>query len=65
MDRQRGKAVRAVMAATIQPGRPMPLVEAMALLRLSRTDICKHLARLREEGRIKGASTAAGWVRVW
>ena len=53
------------MAATIQPGKPMPLVEAMALLRLSRTDICKHLARLREEGRIKGGSTAAGWVRVW
>jgi hypothetical protein len=62
---RRGQAVRAILAFTVKPGRPVPLHEVQDLVRLSQAAICRHLAVLQIEKRIKGYSTASGWVRVW
>ncbi len=61
----RGVAVRAILSATVKPNQPVPLSEVQALVRLSRQRILGHLAQMQEGQRIRGYSTASGFVRVW
>lgn len=63
--RRRGEAVRAVMMAVIKPGHPMPLDELMTTCGLSRAGVLRHLAALRQRGKIQGYTTALMMVRIW
>ena len=63
--RRRGHAVRALLVTMVKPQRPEPLDEVCALVALSRSGVCRHLALLVEAKRIGGYSTASGLVRVW
>jgi len=62
----RGVAIRALLAHVVvrQKAAPMSVVQA-ALPPMKRATLCNHLARMRDEKRISGYSTAEGWVRVW
>jgi len=63
--RRRGEAVRAVLGATLRPNQPMLLTEVATLVNVSRTGLLWHLATMQRNGRLKGYTTANGWVRVW
>ncbi len=64
-DRQRGETVRAVLAATLKPGQPLPLETVCKVVQITHTSVLRHLAIMQELGRIKGYTTARGMVRVW
>ena len=57
--------MRALLVTMVKPQRPEPLDEVCALVALSRSGVCRHLALLVEAKRIGGYSTASGLVRVW
>lgn len=62
----RGVAIRALLAHLVLKPRAAPMaVVQQALPPMKRATLCNHLARMREEKRISGYSTADGWVRVW
>jgi len=64
-DRRRGEAVRAVLLATVKPDAPLALDAVCQTLKLSRSSVLRHLARLQEARRVRGYTTANGVVRVW
>lgn len=63
--RLRGETIRAVLITTIKPEQPMPVEAACALVGITRSGVCRHLALLQEAKRIRGYTTAKGMVRVW
>ncbi len=63
--RARGVAARALLAALVKPGKPVPLMQVTGVLRVKRSTICGHLGRMRDEQKISGYSTAGGKVWVW
>jgi hypothetical protein len=64
-DRQRGETVRAVLAATVKPGQPLPLETVCRVVQTSHSNLLRHLAIMQETGRIRGYTTARGMVKVW
>ncbi len=63
--RLRGQVVRAVIGATVKPDAPVPLEELMGLVRASRREVLRQLARMQAEGRLRGYTTRGGVVQVW
>lgn len=65
VSKKRGEVVRAVLGATLRPNQPMLVSEVARLVNVSRTGLLWHLATMQRNGRLKGYTTANGWVRVW
>lgn len=65
MKRRKGQTVRAVLAVTVKPDQPMPMITLCELVGISRSSICRHLTQMEMDKRIKGYTTQRGMVRVW
>lgn len=64
VNRRKGQVVRALIMSLVNE-RPMPMAEVMHLTGRARSTVLDHCARLHEQKRIAGYTSAGGILRVW